>query len=100
MMISIDHDLRRQRQWLAKKSHKWMWSLFPLVEYFETNFGVCIKATGKQVSSPPLVDVCLQFSRSGLAIALVQVQSAKSGELFRCEDYICEERIAGETCQC
>ena len=64
------HDLSQEGQWLAKKSHKWMWSLFPLVEYFETYFGVCIKATGKQVSSPSLVDVCLQFSRSGLAITL------------------------------
>ena len=76
------------------------WSSEYFVSYFQTNFGVCMKATGKQVSSPPLVDVCLQFSRSGVAIAFPQVQSAKSGELFRCEDYICEERIAGETCQC
>ena len=23
------HDLSQEGQWLAKKSHKWMWSLFP-----------------------------------------------------------------------
>ena len=77
------------------------WSSEYFVSYFQTNFGVCIKATGKQVSSPSLGDVCLQFSRQwdGNHLA-ASANCAKSVELFRFEDFICEVRIAGETCQC